>query len=202
MCGKHAVIINLFFDCFYFVSEKKWRCNSSVTHPLVIKLSSFSPSSFFSIYQNFPIVEWQPELKKKSTWGAEATWQSTSWPVTLLLHPTTCPATPEVTVSRKETSDHSSCRHGNRLCVCKCWRLVCVCGCASALSAVEKGLLQIVWCKISCTRHDNRECVSEIERYLIIDCADRSFWVCSRKFELNHYCWEKRRRDWKRKMKL
>lgn len=173
-------------------------CHTSSCDQTFILFSFF----FFLHLSELPYCRVAARVKEEEHMRSGSNVASTSWPVTLLLHPTTCPATPEVTVSRKETSDHSSCRHGNRLCVCKCWRLVCVCGCASALSAVEKGLLQIVWCKISCTRHDNRECVSEIERYLIIDCADRSFWVCSRKFELNHYCWEKRRRDWKRKMKL
>lgn len=88
---------------------------------------------------------------------------STSWPVTSLLHSTTCPATSEVTVSRKETSDPSSCRHGNTLSVCNCWEFVCV-AVLVGLSTVEKGLLQTVWREIRRSSRDNREHVSKTER--------------------------------------
>lgn len=85
---------------------------------------------------------------------------ATSWPVTLLLHPTSRSATPEAGVRRKETCDRSSCRHGNALSVCGWWCL-CVCMCVHAQKRRKHSPDWRVWefNLITGSRHHNRVCV-------------------------------------------
>ncbi len=109
-------LIFLPYLCFYLEGIFLWY------FPLI---NLFSSLLFLLLHlvEVQPFVEWWPEWQR-STWGAETAWQQhpDCWPC--FCTPPLAQQTSEAGVRRKETCNHSSCRHGNALCVCRC---CCVC---------------------------------------------------------------------------